>query len=97
MRIINNFIKLRELTAEDEYRKAKGLPPKEDESPYDILEKYKDDPMVMISFKSGYYDKTKRLGLNLDVDKVSVHTPNAIYVYPLSIIWKNFDHKNRKI
>ena len=95
MRYINNFIKLRELTAEDEYRKAKELPPKEDLSPYDILEKYKDDPMVMISFRDEYYTKTKRLGMNLSS---SYNTPNGIYCYPLSIIWEeNFDHKNRKI
>jgi hypothetical protein len=74
-----------EETAEDRYRRKKGLPPLEKISPYEKLEKYKDDPDVYISFRD-----TKLIGINPQTRYTS--TPNAIYTYPLKILWKDFSH-----
>lgn len=90
MRIIKNFIKLRELTAEDRYRQAKGLPPKEDLSAYDQLAQYKDDPDVYISFRN-----SKRISVN-PVTKFR-DTPSGVYTYPLKLSWNSefIDHKSK--
>lgn len=58
-------------------------------SPYEWLEKYKNDSTVYISFTT-----INKIGIN-----PSSHwktTPNGIYTYPLKQVWKFFDH-SRKI
>ena len=80
-----------EETAEDRYRKSKGLKPLEKLSPYEQLEKYKDDPDVYISFRT-----LEIIGINPS----SVYkTPNGIYTYPLSLLWygDDFDHEEKQI
>lgn len=68
---------------------------KEGLSPYDILEKYKDDPTVMFSFRDEHYTLSNKIAINLVSSYKS--TPNGIYCYPLNIMWKNFDHKYKRI
>ena len=94
-----NYIKqINESTAEDRYRKSKGLQPLEELSEYEALEKYSEDDSILISLRDEYYSKTKRIGLNLkSYEGTDKATPNGIYCYPLKKIWKNFTHKEKTI
>jgi len=79
-----------ESTAEDRYRKRKGLSPLKTVSTYELLEKYKDDENVYISFRN-----SQRININpLTKHK---NTPSGIYANPLKIVWNSdfFDHKNK--
>jgi hypothetical protein len=78
-----------ESTTEDRYRKRKGLEILNELSPYEQLEKYKDDPNIYISFTN-----IKKLGIN---PKTYFNTPIGIYSYPLHLIWKDFKHLDKKI
>jgi hypothetical protein len=84
------FSLISESTAEDRYRKSKGLEPLEKLNPYEILEPDKDNRNIYISFRN-----MNKIGINPQ----SFHTesPNAIYTYPLKLIWKEFDHVKKKI
>jgi hypothetical protein len=78
-----------ESTSEDRYRIKKGLKPLDELSPYEKLEKYKDDKNVYISFRT-----QDLIGIN---PKSQYDTPNGIYTYPLYLIWKDFDHERKII
>ena len=88
MNLFKKYYALVESTAESRYYRFKGLEFKQP-SIYEQLEKYKDDPNIYISFTV-----LKKLGIN---PKTDFSTPIGFYSYPLSLIWKNFDHLNKKI
>ena len=79
-----------ESTAEDRYRKNKGLELLEKLNPYEELQEYYDNRNIYISFRN-----IDKIGINPQSYHAS--TPNAIYTYPLKLIWNDFDHQNKKI
>lgn len=95
---IKYLLQINESTAEDKYRKSKGLQPLEELSEYEKLERYSKDDSIMISFRDEYYSKTKRIGLSLKSYKgTDKTTPNGIYCYPLKKLWLDFDHKDKAV
>jgi hypothetical protein len=89
MSLFKKYYALIESTAETRYYRFRGLQPSKKLSPYEQLEKYKDDPDVYISFRD-----IKKIGIN---PQSRYNTPNAIYSYPLSLIWEDFDHLKKQI
>ena len=89
MNLFQKYFILAESTAESRYYHSKGLETSKKRSPYEQLEKYKDDPNVYISFRD-----IKRIGIN---PQPRYNTPNGIFSYPLSLIWKDFDHLKKQI
>ena len=89
MNLFQKYFILAESTAESRYYHSKGLEPPEKLSEYEILEKYKDDSNIHISFRD-----LKKIGIN---PKSFHKTPNGIYSYPLSLIWKNFNHLDKRL
>jgi hypothetical protein len=89
MNLFKKYYQLVESTAEIRYYHSKGLEPPKRLSNYEQLEKYKDDPDIYVSFRD-----IKKIGIN---PQSRYNTPMGIYSYPLSLIWKDFDHLNKKI
>jgi hypothetical protein len=89
MNLFKKYFQLAESTALTRYYRSKGLEPPKKLNPYEQLEKYKDDPNIYISFRN-----IKRIGIN---PKSYYNTPNGVYSYPLSLIWKDFDHLKKQI
>ena len=89
MSLFKKYYQLVESTALTRYYRSKGLEPPKKLSIYEQLEKYKDDLDVYISFTL-----IKKLGIN---PKTDFNSPIGFYSYPLNLIWKNFDHLNKKI
>ena len=88
MNLFKKYYALVESTAESRYYRSKGLEFKQP-SIYEQLEKYKDDPDIYISFTV-----LKKLGIN---PKTIFSTPIGFYSYPLHIVWKKFNHLEKKI
>lgn len=59
-------------------------------TPYDILQKYKNDKSIFITFSSSNK-------LNIDYNPLSKSTPAGIYSFPLYLAWNWFDHVNKEI
>jgi hypothetical protein len=89
MSLFKKYYQLAESTALTRYYRSKGLQPPQKLSEYEELEKYKDDPNIYISFRD-----TKRIGIN---PKTVHNTPNGVYSYPLNLIWKTFNHLDKRI
>lgn len=76
-------MKLKDLLQE----KRRGNTPKL--SPYEQLEKYKDDPDVYITFT-----ERDKVGIN---PNYVFNTPLGVYAYPLKDVWKDFNHESKQI
>lgn len=73
---------------EDYYKSKFGNSPSR-LTPYEQLEKYKDNENIYISFRS-----IDKIGIN---PQSKYNTPNGIYTYPLKEIWKEFEHTEKQI
>jgi hypothetical protein len=89
MNLFKKYYSLVESTALSRYYRSKGLEVPKKLSEYEQLQKYKDNPNIYISFRT-----IKRIGIN---PQTVYNTPNGVYSYPLSLIWKNFDHLDKRI
>lgn len=82
------YKRLFESVIEDYYKLKFGVSPNR-LTPYEQLEKYKDNSNIYISFRS-----INKIGIN---PKSKYDTPNGIYTYPLKEIWSEFNHTEKQI